>query len=388
MWTTNAVYSVLSAEEENEIGLVRSALISRPPNCSKAVAVVTPLMNDSLILIKFPRNNIIAEEAANESALTTSKDTACDAQLTFLYSGNKDEDSILYQPMPKLHQPQKKKVEQKKSKNNLSFPVTFHSRVKSSGYGVVQISSRMFQPKINKRSPKEVKHSQSLMDFQNLSLSANTRQHSESLNSFEIEPPSFKPENCSLIYISQISDTPAVSLLQITADGKFASCTSSGGIVHILKLRKESFDISASLNCHKGSVNSCSWNHKGRLFITCGVDQTAKIWNLNSVHQNPVLTFGMECNQNLSSPRKKKFRFKEEVEQAQFYYLDKFILAASGNALHIFDYKIHMENSGIRNNINKSCSKLIKRIPLNMKKITTFAAINQFFSSILFTVFL
>ncbi|KFM75478.1 hypothetical protein X975_06894, partial [Stegodyphus mimosarum] len=86
------------------------------------------------------------------------------------------------------------------------------------------------------------------------------------------------------------------------------------------------------------------------MLVTCGDDKTVKIWDFEHLKQNPLLIIGT----NEARETKRKFRFRDAVEQVQFYYLDKFILAAAGNKLHLFNYAISAEQDDI-----KSCGPLV-----------------------------
>ncbi|GIY23640.1 WD repeat-containing protein 27 [Caerostris extrusa] len=126
------------------IGLLRSGVVFYNSALSEVNVILTPVLVNSLILLKLSLNDVI------QSKLTLSNSDIDDEKLvlTFLSSEHAEKGESLLISKIKKTKPKKKK---KKAISALNLPVTFHSNIKSSGYGNIQKSVKLFQPQIPKR---------------------------------------------------------------------------------------------------------------------------------------------------------------------------------------------------------------------------------------------
>uniref|UniRef100_A0A673KD09 Uncharacterized protein n=1 Tax=Sinocyclocheilus rhinocerous TaxID=307959 RepID=A0A673KD09_9TELE len=119
---------------------------------------------------------------------------------------------------------------------------------------------------------------------------------------------------------------------------------------------------------HSKAVNTVCWSHSKRWFLSTSEDPTLCIWTANA--SEPVLTMGDD-------------QFAKPIRSAQFYYLDKFLLLASGSNLLLYLYHLDTTRDDIKRYKQRSKSKLTSKF--NMKSgtdITSMSAINDFYSYI------
>ncbi|GIX66783.1 WD repeat-containing protein 27 [Caerostris darwini] len=349
------------------IGLLRSGVVFYNSALSEANVILTPVLVNSLILLKLSLNDVI------QSKLTLSNSDTDDEKhvLTFLSSDHAEKgESLLISKIKKT----KPKKNSKKAISALNLPVTFHSNIKSSGYGNIQKSVKLFQPQIPKRQGNRIKSSMSFEKKQN-----NTDMKQKDI--YDQYKSSFHFDKFELHSSIRLSYDPIISSLHATVDGQYVCSPSSDGLIEVLKLEKKQFKMFHTLRAHKGKAIAAKWSHSNKLLITIGNDKMAKLWDLGKQH--PLLTIGVDADE-ATNMRKNKFVFEDEIELVQFYYLDHFLLAAAGNNVYLFEYVINIEKSNIKSFENKSYFKLVKKIPLDTKRITSLAAMNQLFSNILF----
>ncbi|GFS92186.1 WD repeat-containing protein 27 [Nephila pilipes] len=350
---------IVFEEIKTQIGLVRSSATACDADYSKAYVILTPVLDESLILLKLSIRDIVLSKLSTENLKVETSEKV----LTFLNSDHTEKGKSLL--IPRIQKTNHNKSLRKVS-SNMNLPVTFHSNIKSSGYGKVHKPVTLFQPQIPAAHRNKFKNSVSHGKLQN---TVGTKKR----NMYEIQE-SLNFENLELLCKKESFENPVLSSLQITADGEYVSCTSSKGLLDIFKVREKNLNLFRSITAHKEKINAAKWSHSKQLLVTAGNDKIAKIWDLEK--QYPLLTIGVENSLTAKE--------KDAVQQIQFYYLDHFILAAAGNKLHLFEYAINIQKSVIKSYLNTSSLKLIKKIPLDTKRITSLAAMNQFFSNILF----
>ncbi|XP_071038300.1 WD repeat-containing protein 27 isoform X2 [Parasteatoda tepidariorum] len=351
-----------------QVGLIRSAAIDQDSNNPLVYITLIPVIGDFMFFMKiFLDKAIMSNMNSASNSSNKMNDDFIECHLSFLSKtdcGNQK--SLLNHNTPSI-----KKINNiKKNPSALNRPVTFHSNIRSSGYGKLHKTVKLFQPQLSKVSKSK-------------SLSCLTPRSCGSISDIK---ESFYNENKEISYtnLKQLDkieslEMPTLSYLQATVDGMHAACPAKEGYINIFKVMKKTMKLHHTTSCHSGEINSGKWSHSGRLIITSGNDKTVKLWDFEKYKQVPLLVIGQGKN---SLSTKQRFCFEEDVMDAQFYYLDRFLLAASGNKLHLFDYEIDIQKTGIKSIVNKSTLKLLKKIPLESKQITSFAAVNQYFSNL------
>ncbi|RXN10557.1 WD repeat-containing 27 isoform X2 [Labeo rohita] len=164
-----------------------------------------------------------------------------------------------------------------------------------------------------------------------------------------------------------VSTTPTpVSSLQYSGDGKQIACGLGDGSVLLYK--SSLTGNPAVYTGHSKAVNSICWSHSKRWFLSTSEDPTLCIWTANA--SEPVLTMGDD-------------QFAKPIRCAQFYYLDKFLLLASGSNLMLYLYHLDTTRDDIKRYKQRSKSKLASKLTMKSETdITSVSAINDFYSYI------
>ncbi|XP_057197873.1 WD repeat-containing protein 27 isoform X3 [Triplophysa rosa] len=243
---------------------------------------------------------------------------------------------------------------QKSVKNQ---PLVFHTQVKSSGYNAAACRT-MFKPQTNVKKKT------------NASSKTSTNKNCVLFNRKslirEYPSQSAAPSMCSIRL--SVSTTPTtVSSLQYSGDGKHILCGLGDSSV-LLYNSTLTDDPAVYTGGHGKTVNCVCWSHSKQWFLSSSEDPTLCIWTPSVAE--PVLTMG--CDQ-----------FAKPIRGAQFYYLDKFLLLASGSDLLLYLYHLDTTKDDIKRYKHRSKSKLTGKF--NMKTgtdITSISAINDFYSYI------
>ncbi|XP_048061421.1 WD repeat-containing protein 27 isoform X5 [Megalobrama amblycephala] len=160
-----------------------------------------------------------------------------------------------------------------------------------------------------------------------------------------------------------VSTTPTiVNSLQYSGDGKQLVC--GLGDSSVLLYNSSLTDDPAVYTGHSKAVNTVCWSHSKRWFLSTSEDPTLCIWTASA--SEPVLTM-----------------FTKPIRTAQFYYLDKFLLLASGSNLMLYLYHLDTTKDDIKRYKQRSKSKLASKLSMNSgTDITSVSAINDFYSYI------
>ncbi|KAM6922428.1 WD repeat-containing protein 27 [Lycodopsis pacificus] len=241
----------------------------------------------------------------------------------------------------------KKEPEHPKKKGGIKEqPLVFHSKVKSSGYNSPP-RNRMFSPKTNSQknpsSQKAKKNKGSLLRDYPADSAAPTISH---------------------IHLS-IGNKP-VHCLQYSGDGKQILCGLADSSV---LLYKNSLAGNPTVYTgHDKPVSSVSWSLNRQWWLSASEDQSLRIWTHGS--PEPAIIMGDSM-------------FSKPIRGAQFYYLDKFLLLASGPSLYTYLYNVDTTRDNIKRYHQRSVVKLTSCfMTTSATNITTFSAVNDFFSYI------
>ncbi|XP_059373212.1 WD repeat-containing protein 27-like isoform X1 [Carassius carassius] len=227
--------------------------------------------------------------------------------------------------------------------------LVFHTQVKSSGYNTAPHRT-MFTPKTSVKKKSN-------------SASATCTNTKGLLGEY----PSHLEAPCMPYAHLTVSTTPTpVSSLQFSGNGKQIACGLGDGSV--LLYNSSLTSNPAVYTGHSKAVNTVCWSHSKQWFLSTSEDPTLCIWTPNA--SEPVLTMGDD-------------QFAKPIRSAQFYYLDKFLLLASGSNLMLYLYHLDTTRDDIKRYTQRSKSKLTSKF--NMKSgtdITSMSAINDFYSYI------
>ncbi|XP_076599627.1 WD repeat-containing protein 27 [Chaetodon auriga] len=225
-------------------------------------------------------------------------------------------------------------------------PLVFHSKVKSSGYTSAP-RRIMFSPKTN---------------FQkNPSSKRATKDGGLLLRDYPADSPA------PTIPHSHLSTgNKAVCCLQYSGDGKQILCGLGDSSVFLYKS-----SLSGNPTVYTGHdkpVSSVSWSLSRQWWLSASQDQSLRIWTHGS--PEPAIVMGDSM-------------FSKPIRGAQFYYLDKFLLLASGPSLYLYLYNVDITHDNIKRYLQRSVVKLARCFrTTSATDITAVSAISDFFSYI------
>ncbi|XP_040033828.2 WD repeat-containing protein 27 isoform X1 [Gasterosteus aculeatus] len=242
---------------------------------------------------------------------------------------------------------QKKEPKHPKKKGGIKEqPLVFHSNVKSSGYTSAP-RNIMFSPKTNNQ-----KNSSSQKAKKNKGLL---------LRDY---PADIAAPSIPCVHLS-ITNKP-VHCLQYSGDGKQILC--GLGDSSVLLYKTSLAGNPTVYTGHDKPVSSVSWSLNRQLWLSASEDQSLRIWTHGS--PKPAITMGDSM-------------FFKPIRGAQFYYLDKFLLLASGHSLYLYLYNVDTTRDNIKSYQQRSVVKLTRSFTTtSATDITTLSAINDFFSYI------
>ncbi|KAK1905760.1 WD repeat-containing protein 27 [Dissostichus eleginoides] len=158
----------------------------------------------------------------------------------------------------------------------------------------------------------------------------------------------------------------SVHCLQYSGDGKQILC--GLGDSSVLLYKSSLTGNPTVYTGHDKPVGSVSWSLNRQWWLSASEDQSLRIWTHGS--PEPAIIMGNSM-------------FSKPVRSAQFYYLDKFLLLASGPSLYLYLYNVDITRDNIKRYQQRSVVKLTKCITsTSATDITALSAINDFFSYI------
>ncbi|CDQ79208.1 unnamed protein product [Oncorhynchus mykiss] len=229
-------------------------------------------------------------------------------------------------------------------------PLVFHTQVKSSGYTQCPRMT-MFSPKTNvqKKTPGPTKT--------NKKIGCLVSEYPG-----DTAAPSVPHTNLSTVK----TPTP-VCCTQYSGDGKQILC--GLGDRSVLLYKSSLTGTPAVYTGHDKAVSSVAWSHSRQWWLSASEDRTLRIWPTGS--PEPAVTMGGDE------------KFSKTIRGAQFYYLDKFLLLASGPSLHLYLYHLDNTQDDIKRYQQRSAIKLTRCLETKSgTDITAVSVINDFYSYI------
>ncbi|XP_078674143.1 WD repeat-containing protein 27-like isoform X2 [Branchiostoma floridae x Branchiostoma belcheri] len=251
-------------------------------------------------------------------------------------------------------------------------PLTFKSKVKSSGYTQAP-RMKMFTP-----STRPTKGSPTT----NRAGTKSTGGDRPGVREFPVA--SGPPVNLQKKLEAAERPTP-INNITFSDDGTFLACGLANKSALVLKMPGLTKPL--SVTGHNAAVTSVSWSKEGRWLLTASDDKTASVWSIGQ--SEPILTFS-STNHNFAVDKddgklaaKENRPFSHPVRHAQFYYMDKFVLLTSGSAINMFKFHLDPTKDDIKRYQTKSRYKLVKTLTMEKtQQITALSAVNGFYSYI------
>ncbi|KAH9488552.1 hypothetical protein Btru_061808 [Bulinus truncatus] len=286
----------------------------------------------------------------------------------------------------------------KNSSSSLNQPVTFKSKIKSSGYLQAPRTS-MFTPHTDKKS---LLH----MNTSSMNRSSNDKRMLAN-KTFQIEydiskgPP---VDYCGSLQID--AQATAVSCLRFSDDGKRLGCSLTNKLGLLIK-SPFSEELSTPLIRHNNTVNSVYWSNSNSYILTGSSDKTVCLWSiaggdplLRLTHQGGSLKESTQGRSSASTSASSRGRYQvkntssplprshsidnlpytKEIKNAQFFYVDKFIIVAHGPELCLYNYEVTNEKDDIKSYQSKNYYKLKFSWQTSSSAFTSIAAVNTFYS--------
>jgi WD40 repeat protein len=283
---------------------------------------------------------------------------------------------------------QKSSKDKQKKNKQLDKPITFHTRIKSSGYGAASNNC------IKKKSIQERK-----------TLPSKQQQTSSKDSSFMASYLKEYPVDCGVLqHFQEKHALPrqnflhqgAIHHIEYSRDAKFLASAGQDKVAQVAKLPFSKFQGESNIFAgHDGPIRSIHWSHNNQMLLsTSSVDQTTRVWLADA--DTPSIIFGAAGNDptakggnaHLSSAKR---AMKRDIVDAQFFYMDKFILSAAGNSLRMHQFELdevyarNLKKKITKNDVqvdeNKSRKKKIAQWNCNdIQNITSLTCINSFLS--------
>eukprot|EP00899_Mesostigma_viride_P012932 jgi/Mesvir1/2163/Mv16675-RA.2 len=136
---------------------------------------------------------------------------------------------------------------------------------------------------------------------------------------------------------------------------------------------------------HNGAVNTVAWSNDSTLMLTGSSDRTVRLWQVGKA--DPAIDLAYVQRSPKPDSQKPNAKFLSEVRNARFHYLDRFILLAAGSRVYMYKYLIlnleSEKNDIIRLQANKNKYKLVTSFQSSANAVQDFANINGFYSNLL-----
>ncbi|KAL9645061.1 hypothetical protein ABK040_004553 [Willaertia magna] len=263
-----------------------------------------------------------------------------------------------------------KSSSQTKKKTKIKdLPVTFHTRIKSSGYS----TEKPFM--LKKKSSTPIKTGTTFKK---------TMQSSEAIVKIPNGAPSILDKE------AVIHNSPILRLSISNDNSKVASGSNTGTVV-ISKYPFKSKDV--TLAKHQNSITGMGWSLDNKYLLTSSSDGSAILWNTNK--GDPLITFKSiqsnvtKINSTSTKPltpskRDTSLQFKSSIENISFNNMDKFIVLSNSNNLYIYKYYIHNtkeDDKLLKKNSEPHKYKLAQKYESKSQKITAVACPNKFLSN-------
>ena len=240
--------------------------------------------------------------------------------------------------------PAKPPPTKKSARKVVDKPVTFHRKISSSGYGATPpLKLHSGGPTVQARRAAAAAASKPLGGAKGLAA------HTRSYNSGEGPPLVAQAANCAAL-------PPFLPLTRLAyaGDGSRIAAGASDGSIALLRLPARRYanaanGAPAALAAHGQTLTSLHFSHSGRLLLAASADGSASVWDVTADHPPPAPLLHLrhvrgspppfEQQSSSSSPSSSEL-FSGEVRGARFFYLDRLILLAASNAVHLYSYSL------------------------------------------------
>ena len=281
---------------------------------------------------------------------------------SFLFNGEKLKGSLLAERKVSIAS---NSANSAKSSKSLDKPVTFRSKVKSSGYMSAPIANKMFTrpskpstgiPK--KPIPKKLP-----------GLSCPPVRINRLL---EIKPAPLPDSFCH---------SQPLTAIKYSKTGNSILVASADKSARFHRRTESSKWTTKELTGHNGSVlsidaSSSPNKYFGPLCLTSSTDATVRLWSVEK-NEHPLLI--------IDQGSRKSPKFKEEIKFASFFHQDRFICLSQSNAIHCYSYRLDKPESGsVKPSLNYHEVHHLKTYTIEAQNVSAFRCIKLYPSNLLF----
>lgn len=286
-------------------------------------------------------------------------------------------------------------VGKKKVTSTMNQPLTFKSKIQSSGYTKAPRTT-MFKPETSK---------QKLLNLSSPSIMKTSKKGTAgAMKMLTAEYDSTKGPANELCDTFEVDNSlTAVLNLRFSDDGGNLGCALSNKTGLSIK-SPFSKHICTSFIGHNNQVNSVFWSNSNNFILTSSNDKTVALWDKSGGDALMIMSHqrgspkekdkqnNVSTNSTLRSKSKSighglspvssadNKQFVKEIKYAQFFYMDKFILMIHGGDLALFKYHISSEIDDLKRYQTRNRYKLVETWQGESTSFTSMAAINNFYS--------
>lgn len=295
-------------------------------------------------------------------------------------------------------------------KSALDKPVTFRTRIKSSGYGGTTNSTAAFGGK--KRMVKDKR--------QNNGSCSQPTSSEAAIDAYMKEYPA----SCGMLNNFQEKNAlpprtlhqSAILSLEYSHDAKMLATSGSDKVAQVCKLPFSRYGGEGNVFAgHDQSVRTIHWSYSNRMVSTTSSDKTTRLWLVDSDTPSLSLEGAAPISSVAASAQAmasglpsaapvlssaKKSAVKQDIVDTLFFYMDRFIVSACGNVLRLHQFELDEQHarastksskgsnasskptrSAARNDVeileNRSRKKRVAQWAFNeMQSITSIACVN------------
>ena len=245
------------------------------------------------------------------------------------------------------------------------MPVTFHAKVKSSGYNAGPPVMTMFG-----RRPAPKKGSTAATTGPRRPTAGPSAPGYGLDHGPPVHP---QPKN----NLNALHNGPILSLAYAN-DGKTLASTSQDATVRVVRLPVSAHGDRGqfTLQAHRQAVNMCSFSLDRQMLLTASNDCTACLWLLEGTRKRDVPNL-------IWNTRDKDMPITTEVRAARFFYMDSFVVLAAGPAAYLFKYYVDRSVNDLNRHTNNSGYKVAQVVGSGAQHILALDCANSFYSNLL-----
>ena len=218
-------------------------------------------------------------------------------------------------------------------------PVTFNTRIRSSGYGAEPPRQMLFRPMTNAAKARLDEERRQRQRAGSGGGGASAANGSIRYPSRSAPPASFQAKH------AYPDDAPAhdaaILRCEYSPDGSRLITTSADETARVtrLPLSRHRGDGDTYVG-HAGSVSDACWSSNGATTLTCSArDRTARMWTAGRPDARLVFDH-RERGSPSNRPGVTRTRFREDVTACRFLHMDRFVLLACGAELLLYRYAL------------------------------------------------